>query len=344
MFVQVISKKVDKEIIHPTTNLTTNYKYYDIYSSDAAWWEILQKTTIGDILTPNRKIVTVHYDEEVKILLKKLADANVISAIITDPSIKPGVLGFVDVLDLLVFIVDNISNEIQDITKESIQNLKWAGQCFSRTIAGELINYSQSDPYKTITNQTLLLEVVTLFAGEYKRLAVVEGNKIVNVISQSDIIEFLTTCGVYIGSKILKTIKEILTPSGVATVNEKMNIISTLRYMKNIKVSGVAVVDDHHRIIANFSATDLIGLTEDNFHLLSLSIKEFVYKIHGFPKPPVFVLPNDSIETVMLKLVVHKVHRVYIVNPEMKPIGIITLTDIMKFLLMNLNFFFVLKK
>ena len=53
---------------------------------------------------------------------------------------------------------------------------------------------------------------------------------------------------------------------------------------QDFKCSGIAVVDKHNRIVANFSASDLIGLNEDNFHLLQLPVKEYLTRVYGFPK------------------------------------------------------------
>jgi CBS domain-containing protein len=53
----------------------------------------------------------------------------------------------------------------------------------------------------------------------------------------------------------------------------------------------------------------------------------------GKIKPPVVTTLGDTIETLMNKFVQHKVHRVYIVDNNMIPTGIISMTDIMQFLL-----------
>jgi len=42
---------------------------------------------------------------------------------------------------------------------------------------------------------------------------------------------------------------------------------------------------------------------------------------------------KDSVESVILKFLCFRVHRVYIINDDFKPIGVITLTDIMRYLL-----------
>jgi len=278
--------------------------------------------------------VKASVNDEVGTLLRSMSEARVLGAVITD-SAKPGVLGFVDVLDLMVYILDSVSESTKDITKETIQNLKWEGQCFSRVASGDLINYSNNDPFVTASPNTNLLECVTLFAKAH-RLAVMDGNKIINVISQFDILEFLATRGILIGHKVDRPIVQAgLGPLGASSVKKDVNVIDVLRYMKNSNLSGVAVVDNDGKMIANFSAADLLGLNENNFQLLSLPVHDYLTRIHGFPKPPVFCNVNDTVEVVMLRMLVHKVHRIYITDESMSASGVITLTDLMQFLLVT---------
>jgi len=124
-----------------------------------------------------------------------------------------------------------------------------------------------------------------------------------------------------------------LGPLGVYSIKDDVATVDVLRYMKLLKVSGVAVVDKNGLLIANFSATDLVGLNEENFPLLALNAKDFLLRMYGFPKAPVYCRATDTVETIMLKFSVHKVHRLYVVNDTMQPTGVITLTDVMQFLL-----------
>lgn len=307
----------------------------EVIPSDPYWIQLLQETKIIDIVERSRKIIRVNYYEDVATLLKKLSTEHVLSAVVTD-SEKPGVIGFVDVLDLMVFALEVSNSSNKPFSKESIQNLKWEGKIFSREIVGNVTNKSNADPYQAVDINTPLLEVVTLFSGEVHRLGVTEEGKLVNVISQMDIIRFLVTRGVYIGSKIGRTLRDNgLLPLGLASVLDTMSVIDTLKYMKDFKCSGLAVVDKHNRMVANFSATDLLGLNEENFYLLQLPVKEFLSRVYGYPKPPVVVSEVSTIEEVLLKISVHHVHRVYIVDESMRPLGVLTLTDIMQFLLAN---------
>jgi len=310
---------------------------FEVISSEPAWMYLLQKTKISDII-PKRPLIKAQYFEEVDSLLKRMSEAHILAAVIVDSDPKVGVIGFVDVLDLMTFVVETADSTQKDVTKESFENLKWEGQCFQRQNSGSLVNISRADPLFRINSNASLFEAAKLMSKEVHRLAIVEPgthqNMVSNVIAQSDIVNFIATRGIWIGSKLTKTLANAgLAALGVATVMEDINVVAALRYMRDFKISGVGVVDKYGRLVANFSASDLLGLTAHNFPLLALSVKEFLHRIHGYPKPPVCCIINDTVETMIYRMAIHQVHRIYIVDSFMVPTGIITMTDIMQFLI-----------
>jgi len=300
--------------------------------TEPLWIELLSNTKVRDILDTKRKVVTANYNEEIKDLLKKLSDNHCLSAVITD-SEKPGIWGFVDILDLMFCILE-VAKESSDLTTERIENLKWEGQCYTRQLSGNVVNFSRSNPFQSVSLDTNLLEVVKIFAKEVHRVAVIDSGTLVGVLSQSDIIQLLATRGQYIGSKLTKPISQVgLEPLGAASVQDTVTVVECLKFMAEHKLRAVPIVDWNSRMVANFSATDLLGINESNFHLLGLKVKEFLQTMYGFPKPPVVCTTSDTVESVLLRMVVHKVHRVYIVDDRMIPTGVISMTDIMQFLL-----------
>jgi CBS domain-containing protein len=46
--------------------------------------------------------------------------------------------------------------------------------------------------------------------------------------------------------------------------------------------------------------------------------------------PPITVQPDDTLETVMKTVVENRIHRVYLVDASFKPIGVISLVDIIQ--------------
>jgi CBS domain-containing protein len=126
---------------------------------------------------------------------------------------------------------------------------------------------------KTVDLDTSLMVVSKMFSSEIHRVGVIHNDRLVNILSQSDIIRFLATRGVYIGSQMEKPISEEgLEPLGVASVlvkdqyekyqltlfKDNLPTIDVIRFMRDKMLSGVAVVDNQGRLVANFSGSDLL--------------------------------------------------------------------------------------
>jgi len=96
---------------------------------------------------------------------------------------------------------------------------------------------SKRDEMKLVDLNTSLMNVVDIFASEVHRVGVIDEKKMTNIISQSDIIRFLTIHGVYIGSKLEQPIKNAgLEPIGVDSVLETVSTLDVIRFMKKKNV------------------------------------------------------------------------------------------------------------
>jgi CBS domain-containing protein len=49
-----------------------------------------------------------------------------------------------------------------------------------------------------------------------------------------------------------------LIPLGVCSARDTANVLGAIQYMMEYKVSGLAVVDSHGRLVANLSGTDFL--------------------------------------------------------------------------------------
>ena len=47
------------------------------------------------------------------------------------------------------------------------------------------------------------------------------------------------------------------------------------------------------------------------------------------PGAPVVIKPNDTLDTLLEKLKMHRIHRIFVVNDEYKPIGVVSLKDVL---------------
>jgi len=95
-------------------------------------------------------------------------------------------------------------------------------------------------------------------------------------------------------------------------------------------ISAVPVVDEDGKIVASFSSTRLRGLSADQFGDLLLPIDQFLAK-YAANSHVVTVSVDDTTETILQKMIGQEAHRhrVWVVENG-KPIGVVSMTDIMK--------------
>jgi len=294
---------------------------------------LLNTLTVGDVLTP-KSILVVEARENVATLLQRLRDNRLRCAVVYDT--EQLFLGFVDAFDVVTHVL-NTTGWRADVATETFQALDWQAQRFATEASGSIINISNADPFETITPQTVLREAVNILSRGVHRLAVADNGTLVNILSQWDILMLVLARVSFLGTAIEKTLSEAKLVADMFnllySVREDIGVVDALKHMNDNAVSGVPLTDMTGKITGNFSFTDMLNLTSVNFPLLALPVNEFLFRIYGFIKPPVVCRKTDTVESVLLKFACFGIHRVYVVDDSFRPIAVITLTDIMQFLL-----------
>jgi CBS domain-containing protein len=102
-------------------------------------------------------------------------------------------------------------------------------------------------------------------------------------------------------------------------------------------LSGLAVVDEDGELVHNTSSTD-IKLWLQSSTSLDMSIEDFLVTIRRSAAdtkavfPVSYVTMDAQVSKAMEKLYRTRYHRIWIVDEDKKPIGVMSLTDIFKFL------------
>jgi len=164
-----------------------------------------------------------------------------------------------------------------------------------------------------------------------------EDHQLVNVISQSQLMRYLHAHLKDMGSIRDKPVSEIVHQHNkVICINEDELAYVAFDKMIDEKVSGLAVLDQNGKIHDNISLRDLKAIQSDGrmFWRLNQTCKNFLQKIRKehskeHPSRIVTVTPKDKLETVINLCVEHGIHRIYIVDEQKKPIGVIALKDIL---------------
>jgi CBS domain-containing protein len=123
----------------------------------------------------------------------------------------------------------------------------------------------------------------------------------------------------------------------VVAVDQNEKVTKALELIKEKKVSAVAIVDESGVLVGNFSASDLklLGYGSDVTAVArpDQTLKNFVAKVRkilGDGKYPISVERQATTSAVIKEFTKTNVHRIYVVDDEKKPVGVISLVDIIE--------------
>jgi CBS domain-containing protein len=159
---------------------------------------------------------------------------------------------------------------------------------------------------------------------------------IVGMVTTSNVLQFFANQPNVLGPHLQgKTIHDLgLDKSPFFSVSLSTPAIYAFMIMREENVTGLAVVDEHSRIRANISASDLKGIGLESMQKLSMSVRSFLNqqaKSNGTEiLPPVTCTPDDTFAEVIHTMVLKHVHRVYVVNQHHRPLSVITGTIVLR--------------
>jgi len=297
------------------------------------WKELLEKTNAQDISRLKGKpIVALKTFDPLSKALKVLAENNILSAPVFDHELQ--FRGFLDLLDVAGYAL----NVWKLCNVDQPTNLDPSHKFFETHIK-EVINFSLWNyPVAVSQNSSLKDSIETLLDPNrhFKphRLCVLDNQmEVKNIISQFDIISFVWQHH-NIFPRANKTLKELGLIRPVISVRLDASFSDALHVLFDNRVSGVALLDYEGRVCGNFSASDLRGILPEAFDMFSGSILQFLCKgTLSAPSPPKTSTSKITLKDCLRFLVTEHIHRVYIVDESDRPVGIVTLTDILRILL-----------
>jgi len=181
--------------------------------------------------------------------------------------------------------------------------------------------------------------------------------KLTGLITQSRLLEFVGTIQNSI-SEASCTVEQLnLGFKDVASVHENSMTINAFKLMKDKKISAVAVVDDEGKLVGNISSNDLklVGNDLTYFTYLARSVREYISWVNSAEllksplrnqsllqtqkseKDPFLVncTKSNTLGFVIRTLNHYRVHRMYIVDDACRPIGVISIHDVLAQLMKN---------
>jgi len=304
---------------------------------------VLQSYLVQEVALSNwisKRPVLIGDNGTIERVLSRLNNHNILSMPVVDQN--KGVIGIIDVLDL----TSAVNHALKSKSTVNIQN-RIRNDFMNRTV-GNLLSQKESKMYEISTESNLysaiqhmiklkqerFLIVEKSISGEVAEISHPEPTGVDGLLTQSDILRFLAQNVMLLSREphFQKSLQEL----GIGYRKPKIvplcnNVAQTFMDMGVAGLHGVAIVDHDGKLFANLSASDLKGMTRKNCVVLNSTIAEFLKKDRkrGWWVRPIIVDRNSSLFHLMLLFVSSKVHRIYVIDDDGKPVGEINHTDIL---------------
>jgi CBS domain-containing protein len=284
--------------------------------------QFVHSKAVADV-APKRGMTCVSSSDTVEQAIKKMTEANVLSAPVMEGS---SVLGLVDALDILYFILSIVPED--NMVAEEIDRASRAAAFKS---VKDVMDFSGRDPYVPLYHSSPASEAVQFFTMGVHRVTVVdESGAPEGTVSQSDI-NRLAAANLHMGK--LKPVGErsikslVMGQGGCIAVAPSSTVVEALKKLKSEGVSALAVVDGQDKLVGNLSARDFFAMFKRSFQDLTLPVLEYLQQASPGSLRPTSVTEDDTLLHVSKKLA-EGLHHVWVAtNGEAK--GVVTLTDMM---------------
>jgi len=303
--------------------------------------ELFQKLMVRDLITPDSRVVFLKEDVSLNNAIKTLSEYKILSAPVQCNSTPSKYLGFVDMVDMLGYILQMYVEEYVlgssggMRTLNELQKLEHRGKQLGGHCVRNCVDFSKRDPFSRVYKKAPVSSLLYVFHNGSSRAGVTNAHgDLVGIVTQTDVIRFLAKNMDALGKLKKETLEHLgLVQRRHHEIKTSMKALCAFFLLWSSKEKAVAIVDNDDRLVGNFSVSDLKGLKEQNFGNLNLPVSEFLKaELQGDPMPVVTVKPHDTFETAIQKLVQYNIHQVWVVNDHQTPLGVVHLESIIQML------------
>lgn len=285
--------------------------------------ELLKHITVGELVASKTRTVCVTKNQLLTEVTKLLLDNNILSVPVQDE--QGSFIGIVDMFQIMTAVAFGTffkSGVFQEdvFTPRSLQ-------CMT---AGDVLGLSEEGKSLWIYNPEEPLEqVLEVFSKGVHRVLVrqvnEEGNPTVRLLSQSDVIHYISKHMLDFPELTEKPINQIGLASFpfVKSVPDSVTALAAYRVMVQEGLLAVPIVDQNGILVASLSTSDLRGLSIRNARAVLSPVTQFL----GL-RPVFSVRPTTTLGEVINSFLTNKIHRVWIVDDAQRVIGVVTMSDV----------------
>jgi CBS domain-containing protein len=242
------------------------------------------------------------------------------------------ILGFLDFFDIATYIL-SIAPDSKDMKeKESVEKAK---KVLKDSKAIDVVNISVFDPFVAYNIKENFSKIVYALT-KFHRVPIYNENYIVTIFSQRDVLKLIykneDKFKNFLEKKKIIDYKEFKL-SKIFKVHKNEKMLKALEILKENKITGLPVVNDKEEVVANFSVTDLKKFLVDDWMSFDLTVSEYLHKYSKYDA--IYLTKDDNLFDALKILIQKDISRVWIIDDKYYPIGVITLTSFLNFIVDN---------
>lgn len=292
------------------------------------------------------ELLLLDKEETVQQALEKLKAWNVLSAPLLSTS-EGGddyvVVGIVDVGTILQGLVEDMDQNENEAAKNET-----AVKFFQKKLA-ELPNWFRDGgfflvPWNGDATPSLMELIQNVFLTKrppwtnHRAVLLNEQGLVGDILTQTDLVRYVQKHVHELGELASTPIKELelatVWNTPVATLPKSAKAIDAFRMMLKEYMSAYPIVEEvGGPLLGNISTSDLRGFLPEQVNDLELPVIEFLQRHENRALVPITCVEDDSLSTLLSRMVQHRLHRIYIVDGKVSPVGVVTMTDILRLLI-----------
>jgi 5'-AMP-activated protein kinase regulatory gamma subunit len=311
------------------------------HRTNAEFLAALIYTRAEQLRVPDNKVFIAERTDKVVDVFKGLVRHNFLSVPVLQKT-KHKWFGFLDLADIVLYVVNTFGESKLNVD-EDFWTLVEREEEFQHKTVNDLMRFplTRRNPFNPVKGGYSLLYAIEALARERSlhRVPVVDDErKLMNLITQSQVVRFLQQNMHLLGDKRSTPVNEIHgVMHDVYCINMHQRAIDAFHQMVDKEVTGVAIVDDTGKLRGNLSLRDLKAMSTDGrfFWRLYQTVDNYLTKLKretkegGRPKRVQTCKATHTLEHAINLLADHSIHRVFVVDDAKKPIGVITLKDVL---------------
>ncbi|KAF4991718.1 hypothetical protein FDECE_13949 [Fusarium decemcellulare] len=297
--------------------------------------DFLKVRTSYDVLPLSFRLIVLDTDLLIKKSINILTQNSIVSAPLWDSKISrfAGILTSTDFINLIQYYTQ-FPDEFRKLDQFRLSSLRDIEKAIG-AIPIETVSVHPSKPLyeacrRMLKTRARRIPLIDIDSETQKEM-------VVSVITQYRILKFIAVNNEHNTVLLKRTVRDIGlgTYTGIATAHMGSSVLDVVHIMVKRNISCIPIVDGENRVLNVFEAVDVIPCIKGgNYDDLDGSVGEALCK-RSDESPGIYTCSEgDRLDSIFDTIRKSRVHRLIVVDDDNKLKGIVSLSDILKFVLL----------